>query len=375
MNKRKHIVIDARIRRTSTGRYADRLVEHLQNVDTYHRYTVLVQPDDPWKPHNRNFKAVPCPFPQFSFNPWHDIRFAAQLYRLKADLVHFTMTQQPLLYFGKITTFSHDTTMYRFVRRGTTPLPVYKFKMACYRLLVWWSHRKSAKVLVPTQTVASEFSVLQPFVQPKLVVTYEASEPPLPVKAERPVSVDASEQFILYVGTAFPHKNLQGLITIFNQMHKRNPQLKLVLVGKHEKHYFELMEWAADQPSYPNIIFTGFVSDAELKWLYQHCQAYVFASLSEGFGLPPLEAMAHGAPVLSSNLSCMPEVYGDAAYYFDPRKPNEGAQAVQKVLDDAALRKALVAKGYEQLKRYSWQHMANETLTVFKEALNETIET
>src|SRR5690348_392876 len=92
----KHIVIDARIRRSTTGRYTDRLVEHLQKLDDFHRYTILVQPDDPWKPTAKNFTALPCPYPQFSFNPLHEIGFARQLYGLKPDLVHFTMTQQPL---------------------------------------------------------------------------------------------------------------------------------------------------------------------------------------------------------------------------------------------------------------------------------------
>jgi glycosyltransferase involved in cell wall biosynthesis len=370
MNKRRHhIVIDARIRRTSTGRYADRLVEHLQSIDTYHRYTILVEPDDPWQPRNSNFHAVTCPYPQFSFNPIQQLSFAWQLYKLKADLVHFTMTQQPLLYFGTIVTTTHDGTMYHFVRRGKTPLPLYKLKMSLYRFLVWWSHRKSKHVIVPTKTVAKEFEKLHPFVAKKLVVTYEASEPALAIKAEKPAKVDGD--FIMYVGTAFPHKNLSGLIKIFNHVHQEKPNLKLVLVGKHEIHYDELHLWAQTQPSYKNIIFTGFVSDASLKWLYEHCQAYVFASLSEGFGLPPLEAMAHGAPVASSNASVMPEVYGDAAHYFDPTKPKQAAQEIIRVIDDKNLRAQLIKNGHQQLKKYSWRTMAEETLTVYKASLGE----
>ena len=125
MTKPKHIVIDARIRRSTTGRYTDRLIEHLQKIDSFHRYTILVQPDDPWQPKAKNFTSLPCPYPQFSLNPLHQLGFAWQLYRLKPDLVHFTMTQQPLLYFGAIVTTTHDTTMYYFVRRGSTPMLLY----------------------------------------------------------------------------------------------------------------------------------------------------------------------------------------------------------------------------------------------------------
>jgi glycosyltransferase involved in cell wall biosynthesis len=373
MPTRKHIVIDARIRRSTTGRYADRLIEHLQTLDTFHKYTILVQPDDPWRPKNKNFTALPCPYPQFSVNPLHQLGFAWQLYRLKPDLVHFTMTQQPLLYFGNIVTTTHDTTMYYFVRRGSTPMPLYKMKMGLYRFLVWWSHRKSKHIIVPTQTVADEFVALQPFVKKKLVVTYEASEPALAGKAEKPE--DVSGDFLLYVGTAFPHKNLPKLIEAFELLLKKRPNLKLVMTGKRtEKHMVELIEWASKRESFQNIILPGFVSDAELKWLYEHCQAYVFASLSEGFGLPPLEAMAHGAAVVSSNASVMPEVYGEAAYYFDARSPKDMSEKIEDVLGNSKLKAKLVKSGYEQLKKYSWRTMAEETLIVYKEDLKETVD-
>jgi glycosyltransferase involved in cell wall biosynthesis len=367
MNESKHIVIDARIRRSTTGRYTDRLVQHLQDLDHTNRYTILVQPDDPWEMKASNFTTLPCPFPQFSINPLHQFSFAWQLYKLKPDLVHFTMTQQPLLYFGNIVTTTHDTTMYNFVRRGTTPLPLYKAKMGLYSFLVWWSHRKSKYIIVPTQTVADEFSERQPFTKPKLVVTYEASEPAMAIQAKKPESVTGD--FLLYVGTAFPHKNLQKMIEGLEVLNKKHPSLRLVITGKtQEKHFVELMEWAKHRPGYKNLITPGFVSDAELRWLYEHCKAYVFTSLSEGFGLPPLEAMAHGAPVVSSNASVMPEVYGDAACYFDAKDPQDIAQKVDKVLTDSNLRKNLVHNGTERLKRFSWRKMAEETLEIYKRA-------
>jgi len=372
MNKpRHHIVIDGRIRRSSTGRYVDRLIEHLQNIDSYHRYTVLLRPDDPWQPKSSNFHAVPCRYAQFSLNPAEQLGFAWQLYRLKPDMVHFTMSQQPLLYFGNIVTTSHDTTMYNYVRRGNTPLLFYKIKIWLYRFLVWQAHVKSKKIIVPTKTVAKEFAELQPWTAKKTVVTYEAGELPMTEGSSRPSKVPAGTKFIMYVGTAFPHKNLFGLIKGFEQLHKTHPDVMLVLTGKIEKHYDELMAWARQRKIHDHIIFTGFVSNAELKWEFENCQAYVFASLSEGFGLPPLEAMAHKAPVVSSNASCMPEVYGDAAHYFDPRSPKDLAQKVAEVIDNPALKKELIAKGQKQLKKYSWERMAQETLIVYKEALGE----
>jgi glycosyltransferase involved in cell wall biosynthesis len=263
--------------------------------------------------------------------------------------------------------------MYYFVRRGTTPLPLYRAKIGLYRFLVWWSHRKSKHIIVPTQTVAKEFAELQPFTKKKTVVTYEASESAMAVKSEKPESVDGD--FLLYVGTAFPHKNLSKMVEALEVLNAKHPHLKLVITGKRdEKHMKDLLEWAKDRPGYKNMVLPGFVSDAELKWLYENCKVYVFTSLSEGFGLPPLEAMAHGAPVASSNASVMPEVYGDAAHYFDARKPKDIAAKIDDVLRDSKLRASLIKKGYEQGKKYSWSRMAEETLLVYKEDLGETVD-
>jgi glycosyltransferase involved in cell wall biosynthesis len=111
------------------------------------------------------------------------------------------------------------------------------------------------------------------------------------------------------------------------------------------------------------------VSEGELRWLYEHCAAYVFPSLSEGFGLPGLEAMVHGAPVVSSNATCLPEVYGDAAHYFDPLNVDDIARKITEVLDNQALRNNLIARGHAQAATYSWRRMAEQTLAVYEACL------
>ena len=104
--------------------------------------------------------------------------------------------------------------------------------------------------------------------------------------------------------------------------------------------------------------------------LYQNAKAYVFPSLSEGFGLPGLEAMAHGCPVISSNATCLPEVYGDAAHYFDPLDVDDMTQKISEVIDSKSLREDLVKKGTDQLVHYSWEKMASETHSIYSSTLN-----
>ncbi|MET1032998.1 MAG: glycosyltransferase family 1 protein [Candidatus Saccharimonadales bacterium] len=368
----KHIVIDARNRRSSTGRYTDRLIEHLQSIDTFHRYTILVQPDDQWKMKGKNFTTLPCPYAQFSVNPMEQIGFYWQLKKLHPDLVHFTMTQQPLLYFGKIVTTTHDLTMFHFVRRGSTPLPIFWVKMGLYRFLLKWSHMKSDKIITPTKFVADDVANYQPSTKGKLVVTYESAEPAFAAKAVRPKQIGEKDQFIMYLGNAFPHKNLAVLFDALDILRKKRPDLKLVLVGKKEINYQELEAKAQNHPSARNIIFTGFIPDEEAKWLHEHSLAYVFPSLSEGFSLTPMEAIVHGSPVVASNATCMPEVYQNAAHYFDAHYPKDIAAKTAEVIDNKKLRDQLIKNGQELVKKYSWRKMANETLIVYKEVLGET---
>ncbi len=364
---KKHIVIDARIRRSSTGRYADRLIEHLQDVDTTNTYTILVEPDDPWKPTSPNFAVQPCRYAQFSFSPIEQFGFVRQLRRLKPDLVHFTMTQQPIFYFGNIVTTTHDLTMLEYARAGRLPQWLHQLRMSLYRFLLWWSHKKSKKIIVPTEYVKTDVAKYHPFAADNIVVTLEASEPPMDVQSTQPAKVD--KPYVLYVGRAFPHKNLDKLIEAFEKLLTSHPELKLVLAGKKEHYYEQLEDVASKSSAHENIIFTGFVSDAELKWLYENCEAYVFPSLSEGFGLPGLEAMVHGAPVISSNATCLPEVYGDAAEYFDPLDANDMTRAISAVLDDPELRTRLIAFGKIQAGKYSWRKMAEETLAIYQSVL------
>lgn len=367
MPNSKHIVIDARIRRTSTGRYTDRLIEHLQKLKSPHKFTVLIQPDDPWRPSAENFNYQLCSFPQFSLNILNDFKFTAQLQKLKPDLVHFTMTQQPLTYRGSIITTTHDLTMLRFVRAGKTPLPIFWLKKIGYRIIFLVAHKKSKQILVPSKFVKNDLVNSYPFTKNIINVTYESSEPPLKDRSTPLKGV--KKPFIMHVGSPFPHKNITRLIKAFEELQKDNPKLELVLAGKKEFYFSELEEWAKKRPSYGSIHFTGFIEDSELKWLYENAEAYLLPSLSEGFGLPGLEAMAHGCPLISSKATCLPEIYGDAAKYFDPYDIEDIQKTTQEVLDSAILKKKLIKAGYSRIEKFSWGKMAQETLDIYHKAL------
>jgi len=112
------------------------------------------------------------------------------------------------------------------------------------------------------------------------------------------------------------------------------------------------------------------MDDEYVNWLYENTSAYVFPSLMEGFGLPGLEAMGNGAPVVSSNATCLPEVYGDAAHYFDPTSVTDMAKSIDEVLSDETLRKKLIKNGFEQIRKYSWEKTSQQTHDVYMKVLD-----
>lgn len=369
----KHIVIDARIRRASTGRPIDRLLAYLPKIDTKNHYTVLVEMSDPLTFKQKNFSVLPIPYKQFSLNPFQQLSFAWRLYRLKPDLVFFTLTgQAPLLYFGKTITFTHDLTMLRYARAGKLPEWLHALRMVGYRLLFKSGNRRAQKIIVPSNFVAQDLEDYLPSTSGKIAVIYEASEPPLktaskPPDFQFPIS---NFQFLLHAGSPFPHKNIKRLVKAFEKLKDKHPDLKLVLAGKKEFYFNELEHWLDNRKYSEDVIITGFIPDAELKWLYENAECYVLPSLSEGFGLPGLEAMAHGCPLVSSSATCLPEIYGEAAVYFDPNSMSDMAEKVDSVLSSEKLRAALVTKGKKQLQKYSWVKMSQEIADIIYGQVN-----
>ena len=125
---------------------------------------------------------------------------------------------------------------------------------------------------------------------------------------------------------------------------------------------------------YRNIHFTDFLPDAQRDWLYTNADAYVFPSYMEGFGLPGLEAMGYGAPVVSSNATCLPEVYDDAAHYFNPFDTDDMVRAIENVISNKNLQANLIAEGYKQIAKYSWLRTAKQTHSVYMDAVKNYIE-
>lgn len=359
-------MIDARESGTSTGRYVDKLVENLHSLKSGLEIIILTKSPrmDFFKQTAPNFKTIRCDIREFSFAEQYGLVW--KIYGIRNDLVHFTMTQQPVLYFGNKVTTIQDLTTTRF-RNPAKNWLVFSFKQLVYKWLVKRVAKKSAYVVVPSEYVKRDVAQYAKIPSSKIVVTHEAADK-ISEPAEPILELD-SKQFIVYVGRPQPHKNLERLVEAFLLLKQTDPGLKLALAGKRDVLY-ERLEKKIKKRGIVDIVFTGFVSEGQLRWLYENCAAYVFPSLSEGFGLPGLEAMIHGAPVVSSSATCLPEIYGQAAHYFDPLDIDDMAEKIRQVINSPELRGRLVKKGLAQAAKYSWANTAEQTLKIYRKALS-----
>jgi glycosyltransferase involved in cell wall biosynthesis len=177
-----------------------------------------------------------------------------------------------------------------------------------------------------------------------------------------------TDEFVLYAGNVKPHKNLERLIQAFHLVRQRGlDHLKLVLIGDEISKYTALRRAVHQHQLHKYVRFLGYLPEETLAVMYRLAGVFVFPSLYEGFGLPPLEAMASGTPVVTSNVSSLPEVAGDAARLVDPYDPEAIADGIHTVLTDEAARRSLRLKGLERARQFSWETSVRRVRDIYAE--------
>lgn len=371
------IVIDARLYNESgIGRYIRNLIDHLEKLDKENEYFVilLIKDYNTFKVGGR-FKRNVADFKWYGIS--EQLILPKLLNKIKADLVHFPHFNIPIFYRGKFVVTIHDLIHQHFqMRRATTLNPlIYKFKQFGYKQIFKRAIFKSAKILVPSNYV-KDLLIEEWKVNPqKLVVTYEAVDDKI-ISIRKLIKKNDEEKmlhkfnvkppYIFYIGNAHPHKNVEGLIKVFLKLKNKNKRQNLQLVLSGSDHYF--WQRIKREFKHQDIIYTGLVTDEELVAIYKNAEAFVQPSFEEGFGIPLLEAMACGCPVVSSNAGALPEIGGDAAIYFDSHEISDMRDKIGMLLNDEKLRKDLIAKGLKRYKKFSWEKLAKQTLEVYLES-------
>jgi len=375
------IGIDARLfgpKDTGIGRYTQCLVENILAQDKKNQYVLFVRNKQETKFQisklkSQNLKIVIADFCHYSLK--EQLFFPFLLYKEKLDLVHFPHFNVPILYFGCYVVTIHD--LIKHMSKGaetTTRTPYfYWLKYLGYRLVFWLAVKRAKLIFVPSKTVALQLIKVYKIPESKIKVTYEGVGENLKSQISNLKSEEILEKYkikknyLLYVGNVYPHKNIPNLIKAVKLLITNYKLLITLVIVCARNVFLERLERRIKEFEAERFIkLLGFVPDQDLKILYQNAEAFVFPSKSEGFGLPGLEAMACGLPVLASDIPVFKEIYNNAALYFDPDNPKDIAQKINEFLINKSLQRRLKIAGLKQAKNYCWKKTALETLNGYQ---------
>ena len=367
------IAIDARkLRDFGIGTYLRNILMELSRLDRDTEYVVLCRPDDMGSGDvlGQNFRMVPETAPTYSVA--EQFKIPLSLAREGVRLVHEPHYVLPPLIRCRSVVTIHDCIHLMF--------PQYLPNRLAYvyaRGSMWSAARKANKIL--TVSDASKRDILRFFnVAPeKVVVIHNAIDERFMSPAD-PERMDLVRQryqldhpFVLYVGNIKPHKNIERLIDAFGRARTQGPDnLKLIIIGDEISKYPGLRQSVHKHKLDKHVRFLGFQPMETLAAFYRLARVFVFPSLYEGFGLPPLEAMACGAPVVTSNVSSLPEVAGGAALLVDPYDEEAIAAGIVRAVTDESLRADLIARGRERARSFSWAQSVRRIHEIYMEVAN-----
>ncbi len=373
----KKIGIDARFYSsnfTGIGRYTAELIQHLAELDQENQYVIFL--NDPqynyFKVPNERFKKVRVNARHYSLS--EQTKFLRAIQKEKLDLMHFTHFNAPLFYTGKTVVTIHDLILEFFPGKKMTSL----FYRWGYKATIKRAVNHADHIFTVSEHTAKDLQEIMGTDRNKITVTHNGLGGEFHPTTDENLMKRVSEEykldrpFLLYTGVWRTHKNLVRLIEAFAKLrNEMGDDVLLVLTGKPDPIYDEVPATIEKLGLAKYVRRVGLVSEEDLIALYGMANAYVFPSMYEGFGMPPLEAMACGTPVVTSNTSSMPEVCGESALYFDPYDVDEMANQIHEVLHNKKLREKLVEGGLERIKQFSWDECTKKTLQAYRRILNE----
>jgi len=391
----KKILIDGRFIGVgdSISRYTLGVLSHLLEIDKKNNYSLLIRPagvktvkeNGLWDADNLHVYV----FDVAHYSVEEQTKLLIWLNKHHFDLVYFTQFNHPILYRKPFIINIHDLTTFGYFHYEN-PL-----KVAMFRRVMKSATFNSKKIISASNTTKDEILNHYPIDKRKVEVIY----PGIDRNYLRISKMTAGDRYILgkkfsesyelpgdyllYTGMWKKHKNLLRLLEAFEKFRNRTDEnqreIQLVLAGKIDRKEVAIVEkieeingHIIDAASNSDPVFVaGFVPEGLLPSAYAGALSYVQPSLNEGFGLPPLEAMACGTPVIASNVSATPEILGDAAEYFEPESIEDIADKIDKIVNDSRLRINLQRKGFERIKTYTWEENAKKTLGVVNQILKE----
>lgn len=373
-----HIAINAHLlahtrsfRRAGVSNYVEALLAGLGQIDRRNRYTVyttrglgasaLGLPP--------NFRVRPSLLPTINPRvriPWEQLLAPALMRLAGVDVYHGVLNVMPLASPAPSVVTIHDLSPFLF------PQTFRRVNRTYTRWAIRVAARRAARILAVSEFTKQEIVRWLCVPPERVVVTYDAADARFAPPDRQELAAFRSkhglpERFVLFLGTLEPRKNLTLLLDAY-AMVASSLDAPLLIAGSRGWLYEPVLARAEQLNLGDKLRFVGYVDQAEQHLWYAAATAFAFPSLYEGFGMPPLEAMACGTPVVVSSSSSLPEVVGDAGLVVPPDDPEELAEALHRVLTDAALREELRTRGLKQARRFSWRDTAERTLAVYEAA-------
>lgn len=361
------ILVDGRLyglENAGLGRYLINLVEELGKLDKKNEYVLLLR-----KKYfvsltlPANWKKVLANLQHYSFS--EQIFLPGIITKEKPDIVHFPHFNVPVSYKGKFVVTIHDMLMHDFagLSASTLPWPLYFLKQSVYKFVFRRAVLASSRIIVPSYAVKEGLEKYYDLPDSKIEMIYEGFDNKI---TQNETKIDNS--YFVYAGNAYPHKNLTRLVEAVVMLNKSSTQKIMLMIASARNVFVKRLEKTIKKLKAGEYVkLLGFVPDAELGSLYKNSLGFVFPSLSEGFGLPGLEAMSIGTLLLASEIPVFKEIYGKNAIYFNPFDFSSIEKTMENVIEmDPDERKNRTEEGQKFSKRYSWTKMAGETLKIYE---------
>ncbi|MEI6140521.1 MAG: glycosyltransferase family 1 protein [Mariniphaga sp.] len=354
------------------------LIRNLQLIDTENEYVLFIKPDvdDSVIKETPNFKIVRL---KGGFYPlWEQIALPKAARKHGCQILHCTSNTAPLFTSIPLVVTLHDIiymeSSYPKIMKGTGTL-YQKFGNAYRKLFVPRIIKKSEKIITVSNFEKNRIGQFFKMANDnRLVAVYNGVSEHFKPVTQPDVLQRVKEKyhlpnhFFFFLGNTDPKKNTKGTLKAFSDfLKKTGSDIQLVMLDYDRQELEALLNDIDDKDLINRIILTGYVVNTDLPAIYSQCEIFLYPSLRESFGIPMLEAMACGVPVITSNTSSMPEVAGDAALLIDPFNPAEITDAMRQILDDKELKSDLIKKGLIRAAAFSWKAMAQNVLEIYRQ--------
>ncbi len=370
------ILIDARfygLENAGLGRYVMNLVDGVTRLDQKNHYTILLKSRYFNQIKSKdNIKPVLADISHYSLK--EQIALPGLIKKCEPDLVHFPHFNVPIFYHGKYVVTIHDLLMHnqKGLEATTLPAPFYFTKRLAYHRIFKHAVIKAVKIIVPSQAVKREVAQYYKISPDKIAVTYEGVSK-VTKKIKNPKDLfykyDLKYPYFIYTGSAYPHKNLKRVISAIVRLNQHS-RVEFAIVCSRSIFTERLERTIVKQGAEDYVKLLGYVPDDELAVLFEKSAGFVFASISEGFGLPGVEAISAGTVALVSDIAVFREIYQDKAIFFNPYRIDSIVESLKKVLSlNSSERANLVSYGQQFVKKYTWDKTARDTLEVYESAV------